>query len=239
MYSVYLDFGLGWEELIKSGISLVLDNTIQKTQTLHKDLKPTSNTARFTIAGDADYINRLLGYNLDIPARIMDDSSAWFVGFIRSNLSTSVKYSIDKINLEIVDSSFRLKKKNDTYFFLENYTLSDPSNKSISIMHQLFYLAGFDDSELDFPLIDKTIPVITDTGDQTNTIEKYVNQLCLEFGYVWNFNDGGFCNLEKVIITDTILVSTVNIDNDTGDMSGELTIDKRRGKKGRLSCYLP
>jgi hypothetical protein len=156
-YEVWINFGAGYVDYTSY---LVGRYPIRRTRELHNDnLMPVTGTCRFSINRNREIVSAFLAATTDPKCLIIKDGAAFFAGTIRRNMDVSIGLlHVDALELECVEPYYRLnKKKITTSFTWANYKISDPLHKNTSILHQLFYLAGFIDAELNFSLIDITL----------------------------------------------------------------------------------
>jgi hypothetical protein len=184
MYRLYLDFGSGWVDYTPY---LVGQYPIKRTRELHNDeLLPVTGTCRFSLNRTPELVSSLLIATTDPKCRITKDGHPFFTGTIRRNIDVSVGLlRLDSLELEAVEPYYRLnKKKITTSFTWSDYKVSDPTHKDASILHQLFYLAGFADDELDFSPIDVTIDRYSVDGtDSAVEIQDLVEKLLRDTVY--------------------------------------------------------
>lgn len=183
-YSLYLDFGSGYVDYTSC---LVGQYPLKRTRELHNDeLAPVTGTCRFSVNRNRALVSSFLAATTDPKCRITKDNQNYFTGTIRRNLDVSVGLlRLDALELEAVEPYYRLnKKKITTAFTWSDYSISNPSNKDASILHQLFYLAGFDDDELAFSLIDVTVDrYVVDGSDSPVAIQDLVEKLLRDTVY--------------------------------------------------------
>ena len=171
--------------------------SILKTQTLHKSLRPTVNYCTFNVT-DKTLANSFLTTTADIPITVQKDAADWFVGIIRHNYDAEIGADFKELKVEAVDKSILLQKKVDTSIAYEGFKVSNPSSKAASVLHQFFYEAGIIDAELDLSLVDKVIDyfVIEQSDDQR--YDKVLADLLYEFGYVYDVGDDGIFTLHDL-----------------------------------------
>jgi len=196
MYRLYLDFGSGYADYTRY---LKGQNPIKRTRELHNDeLHPVTGTCVFSVNRNRALVSSLLAATTDPKCRITKDGQNYFTGSIRRNFDVSVGLlRLDSLELEAVEPYYRLnKKKISTSFVWSDYKISDPGDKEKSILHQLFYLAGFDDSELDFSLIDVAIDrYVVDGSDTAVEIRDLVEELLRDTVYTFVTDANGVLSL--------------------------------------------
>jgi len=189
------DFGTGYED-----ITAHCAGGIERRQKLHKGLKPAISTASFKVV-DITTANKFNTTSADIPCKITKDGSLWFKGLVRKKYRNNIKSTLRDFEVEIVDKGIELKKKIDESFAYGGYKLSDPNNKSNSLLHQIFYKAGFEDAELNFFAIDKTIDFFVVERVEKKRYDEEIQKLLFEYGYVYYFDESGICNLYDLFPT--------------------------------------
>ena len=192
-WSVEVDFGTGFTNLM-AGRHVT---NITKNETLHRELKSTVNYCHFEVT-DKTIANSFLSTEADIPLVIQKDSVDWFVGIIRHNYNVDVGSDFDTLKVEGVDKSITLQKKIDQSLVYENYKVCDPTNKTISILHQLFYEGGFADTDLNLSLIDKTIDYFVVNASDELEYNEVISELLFEFGYVYTMGSDGVAVLHDL-----------------------------------------
>jgi hypothetical protein len=163
MYEVQIDFGSGYVDYTAY---LVGQYPIKRTRQIHNGLKPVIGTCQFALRNNVSLVNQFLAASTDPAAIITHDGAAYFAGTIRKTVKVEVgQLRIEVLECECVDPFYRLEgKKIRTSIVWSDYKVSDPTNKAASILHQLFYLAGFQDSELNLAAIDTTVTKYTVDG---------------------------------------------------------------------------
>ena len=161
-YTIKIDRGAGWQDI--SAFLSVNDFHIpvQRTRQIYSDQKPTTNSAKFAIVPNAqpyaDYValvQQILVAAADVKVWIQKNSADYFTGILRPTFKTSVgPTKVTKQEIECVDCWYYITVRQTLapvgYF---GYKVSNPADKSTSILHQLFYLAGFPDAALNLPSI--------------------------------------------------------------------------------------
>ncbi|OHE63847.1 MAG: hypothetical protein A2001_01410 [Treponema sp. GWC1_61_84] len=183
-YQVEVDFGAGWVD-----ISAYLDGRlpVRRTRAIHRDLKPVVNTARFSIVNNVSLVNQFQAATGDVPVRIHKSGVDYFTGLIRPSHKLRVGLMFpEPFEIECVDGWYSLER---TFvgdpFIMRACAVSNPANKAASILHQLFYRAGFLDASLNLSAITTTIAaysVDTTTGSAP-TYRAVIEKLLGEFGY--------------------------------------------------------
>lgn len=226
-WTVSIDKGSGWEDIT----SLVDYRSIRRRQVCHNGLKPVVDTCRFRLAGGSEcatLVNALLAFAGEyITVKIQKDSSDYFVGLIRNNFSTSVTNTVGKVEIECVDKGFRLDKTIVNNVLYNSYTLSNPTNKSTSILHCLFTAAGFGESEVSFTAYNKTINYFFVSSTDKVKYKDVLANLLHEYGLVYRFNESGVAVLYDVL-NYTLPASPTKISSGaTGDMLTSFVVSKK------------
>jgi len=176
------DFGSGY-----SDITQYTTGAVSKYHILHKDLKAVLDTCTFQIF-DKSVANQFNTATSDINVRITKDSVIWFRGIARPNYQTIVFADMQAFRIEVVELGYLLNKKINSNIKYANYTLCDPANKSTSLLHQLFYLAGISDTDINFTAINKVIDYfVVEASDKVSYIDK-IRELLWEYGYTFYFD---------------------------------------------------
>jgi hypothetical protein len=196
MYRLYLDFGSGYADYTRY---LKGQNPLKRTRELHNDeLHPVTGACRFSVNRNRALVSALLAAMADPKCRIMKDNQNYFTGTIRRNFDVSVGLlRLDALELECVEPYYRLnKKKISSSFVWSDFKISDPDNKSASILHQLFYLAGFNDAELNFTAIDSVVDrYVVDGSDSAVAIRDLVEELLRDTVYTLVTDANGVLSL--------------------------------------------
>ena len=155
-YEVQVDFGSGPQDLTDY---LIGQHPVKRSRSIHSGLKPVIGTCEFMISRDLTVINQFLISSIDPVVTITKNSAAYFKGTIRRTVKVSVgQLRVDALKCQCVDPLYRMDgRKIRTSFVWKNYKICNPATKSQSILHQLFYLAGYTDSELNLSLVDTSI----------------------------------------------------------------------------------
>lgn len=163
MYTVAIDFGSG---AVDCTDYLVGQYPVKRSRSIHNGLKPVIGTCKFALHRNTALINDFLTATTDPEVTILHDGAAFFKGTIRRTVKVDVgQIRVQGIECQCVDPLYRLDSKLlRTSFTWSNYKISDPTTKTASILHQLFYLAGFSDSELNFTAIDTVVDAYSVDG---------------------------------------------------------------------------
>lgn len=191
---VGIDFGAGLVDVTLHCCDAV------KSQRLHNDLHSTVDWCTLTVT-DADVANDLLAADNYCPITITKDTVPWFKGFVRPNYSVQLGAGFDELAIECVDAGILLQKRIETPISYSAYKVCDTANKAASILHQLFYAAGFADGDLSLTTIDTTLAVYAvDPADEL-TYWDALDILCYEHGYVWLVTNAGVVTLVDLFPT--------------------------------------
>jgi hypothetical protein len=205
-FVIQADFGTGLED-----ISQFCSGGIKRTQKLHRNLKPSIDTCEITIY-DETTANKFNTTDADIPVTITKDGSAFFKGIVRPTYKNVVRSSLKSFTCEVTDKGILLQKKIDESFEYAGYTLSDPTSESTSLLHQLFYKAGFSSSEVDFSAISKTIDYFVVERMEKKAYDKEIQKLLWEYGYVYYFDASGVAKLYNMFPTSISATTITNTD---------------------------
>ena len=143
---------------------------IKRTRQLHNGLKPVIGTCSFSIRNSAALANQFLTASADPLVIVTRDGADYFAGQIRRTVKVSVgQLYVDALECQCVDPLYRLEsKKIRTSIVWSGYKICDPTTKTASILHQLFYLAGFADAELNLTAINTVIDKYSVNGVDTS-----------------------------------------------------------------------
>ena len=192
-YSVWLDFGSGF---VDYSSSLYGTRPVRRSRAIYNDLKPVISTVRFSLVKNTSLVTALLTASEDIPVQLFDGASLYFTGYVRPTFKTTVNgaYGLEAVEIEAVDLWYKLDRTVGTTRTITNWAVSDPSNKSISLLHRLFYDAGILDSELSLSAIASVVPAITLTAG-SGTYRSIIEQILAEAGYSARVSAAGVVSL--------------------------------------------
>lgn len=169
-YSIKLSFDSGstWTDY-SALLKLTPENNLSpftRDIKLHQGLKPCSNNlAKFVFRGPIAQIGTLaqqIRITRKVQVKLQVNGVDYFTGYIRRVFSIHRDLvGVKEIECECVDFYYYLKDAIavSTYSAF-NLPVSNPANKNQSLLHQLFYLAGVSDSQLNIPTIGVSIPVV-------------------------------------------------------------------------------
>ena len=223
-YTIELDFGLGW---VDYSSSLYGRNPIRRQRAIYNDLKPVISTVKFQLVKSADLVNQLLLSSEDIPIRILSGGAAYFYGYVRPTIKATVKSSVglEALDIEAVDLWYKLDRAVGTTRVISGWAISNPSSKSVSILHQLFYDAGILDSELSLAAITATIPYLTLTAG-SGTYRSIIEQILAETGYSARVSAAGVVSLYDLgpsTITPALTLSS----GASGNLADGYTVERK------------
>jgi hypothetical protein len=251
-WSVLVDFGAGDVEIG------TYCHDLTKTQRLHNDLRSTVNTCAFTVS-DETVANSFLTSDDFCPVTITKDAAAWFTGLVRPTFSAQVDAGLAGLGVECVDNGILLQKTVETPVYYAGYKVCDTVTPAASILHQLFYAAGFAAGDLSLTTINKTIAYYAiDPADKT-TYWDVISQLCFEYGYVFYCRDDGLFTL--VDLFPTAYASPALVDDDIyhglqvqkqerqyeaarvewhpqRSLSNQLVFEDTTGSDGKTPCHI-
>lgn len=229
-YQVQVDLGSGWED-----ISAYLSGRypVQRSRSIHSaddPSKPVIGTARFSLVRNVTLINRFLTASTPPAVWIKKDGSDHFKGNIRNTHKVRVGLiRAEVFEVECVDAWMRLEKKCTLSTTWTNYTLSNPTTKSASILHQLFYAAGFSDGELSFSAVAITRDRAVFQASDGKTYREIVELILKEIGYSAIVSPSGIVSLYDMgpgsISTSATLTSGAS-----GNIAGGYEIQRNEAK---------
>lgn len=229
-WTVTVDFGAGNVDLMAT--QNVTD--IKKVQTLHKDLYPTVNHCTFKVV-DKTLANSFLTTTAEIPVTIQKGGADWFVGIVRPNYKAEIGADFKEMTVEVVDKSILLQKTIDTAVAWASYKVCNPSIKTASVMHQLFYAAGVIDAELDLTLIDKTLDYFVVERKDKLKYGSTIAKILYEFGYVYNVGDDGIFVLHDLYPSS--IAGGTAVDDDDIETVMRITRNEHKYEGARVIWY--
>ena len=202
-YQIQFDFGTGWVNTE----AVISDLTF--TEVLHKNLKSADDSLKGKLIPTVALLNSLRGAGKsDVPARILEDGSAIFTGYLRKTFNISKTQRLQPVAFEIVSPSNALKKKIKSNLFYTDKYVSDTADTSHSLIHLLLVHSGLSLSDINIPDITHTIPVFS-IEENTITYHKVIEEILFNYGYVLSFDkDGKF--IIKELFPDYEYVDIVN-----------------------------
>ena len=223
-YTVELDFGAGWVDYTSYLYGL---NPVKRRRAVYNDLRPVISSCTFSLVNNTAVVNSFLTTSDAVPCRILKDTAAYFLGYIRPTHKATITstYGLEALQLEAVDAWYRLDAKISATAVYNAATASDPTTKSASLLHQLFYGAGFADAELNFPAIGVTIPALTVTLGK-ETYRTIIEGILAELGYSAYVDESGIVqlyNLAEATITPSVTLSS----GVGGNMADGYILDRR------------
>jgi hypothetical protein len=186
MYNVFVDFqdGAGFNDLnnLPGVRSLIRYAGFKRSQTLHQDLKSAQDTLSFTATFDPVIATKMLTNETDVLVRVLKDGEPYFTGAHRDPGGLEYGQGDNVIRFEVVDRSYLLERQLDEDVSWQDYRVSWPASKGNSILHQLLYLAGVPDSDIDAPAI------LTELADYAASaagpsIKDLLDTLLRQYGY--------------------------------------------------------
>jgi hypothetical protein len=203
--------------------------TFRRTETLWQNLKPVINTCTFQMRRNSTTITKLLTTEKEIDVRIQKNSNGYFRGYIRRNFNISLKQTVEPLKIECVDRGYLLDSTIDTNIQYINYTVSNTSTTSTSIIHQLLALVGFSGATVSPANIAKTIDYFVINARET-TYREAITTLLFEFGYIWYFDGDGVFQTYDFLPTDTTTTKEFGSTSTNKNMIGKLSVDRRRAE---------
>jgi len=155
-YEVQIDFGSGLQDITSL---LVGQQPVKRSWSIHNNLKPVIGTCDFLINRNTTIVNQFLTSSIDPVVIITKNSAPYFKGTVRRTVKVTVgQLRVDALKCQCVDPLYRMDgRKYSLSSVWKDYKICNPSAKNQSILHQLLYLAGYTDAELDLHLVDITI----------------------------------------------------------------------------------
>ena len=216
---VYVDFqdGFGFFDIS----SYVKYDTLEiTTRACSDNFHYAQNEARFSVIYESSLYNKLRTATKDIIVRIVDvydealitTENDFFIttengfylaretgGFIPLFYGRITPTKSRTFNGKLDNTTWQLEAVDDTRVLdvkvgdvcWRNYQIMNPANTSASIVHQLAYIAGLTDVQIDQTV---TIPVTLNAfapPSPEETITDVLGALLFEYGYVLNFNTEG------------------------------------------------
>lgn len=210
MYQVLIDFGSG---AVDYTAYLEGRCPVRRRRAVHNNLKPVISTCKFAFKRSAALVNAFLGASTDPEVTVLMDGGAYFKGTARRTVKVAVgAMAIDALEVECVGPLYRLEgRRCSSSYVWSSYQISNPSNKAASILHQLFYLAGFSDAELNFSAISITVDKFVIDSANTPTYRSLIEGVLRDAVYtVMEGRDGvlSLYDLAPASITPTLTLSS-------------------------------
>lgn len=181
VWLITVDFGSGAVDITEHC------SRLERQLTAHNELRPTVNTATFTVT-DLATSNLFNSGGNDMPVVITKDGVAWFAGEIRPNYDTVMTSHMERLDVECVDSSIKLQEKIDESFVWASYKVCDTVTPAASIIHQLLISAGFSLGDMSLTTIDTTITKFSVARHEDKRFDEEIGDMLYEFGYVLDVN---------------------------------------------------
>jgi len=220
-FEVDLQGGAGWQD-----ISDYVDaKSFVRERSIYNNLKPTINTMRLSINRNATLFNSFFTCQNEILFKATKNTAAYFTGYVKPTFKYSVKSTLQKMNLEIIDNGYRLQRRIMSDITYIGYNVIDTSTTTESIIHKLLTAAGYSAGEINVTSIAKTIDYFTiEKGKQT--YQEAITNLLFEFGYNYYHDESGdFCIykwLQDTISTTDKFQNTGAGKNITGELSASV-----------------
>ncbi len=210
---IEINWGTGvWEDIThaieKGSLSLRTD--------LHRNMKPTTNSASFSIADEPAVMARFIAVNVDCTCRITtDDGVQLFYGFYKRDIDTGIATGLMPGKVEFVDSSYLLKKK-----VSETINLSGTTVGEVTI--RLLQSAGI--SRIAIPPIPNTIDyaIVTEADDETYA--HAIEALLSEYGYVLYFDESDTARVFNLVLEHIPDPERVFSTGSDGNVYGQLKV---------------
>lgn len=230
MFTVSLDFGSGWEDISDR---LAGRRPVERTRAIHADgdpSKPVVSTARFRVARDPTLSNRFIAASASVAVKIAKDSADYFTGTVRDNHKVRVGLmSVEYFEVECVDAWMRLEKKCPLGETWADYAISDPTAKASSILHQLFYAAGFADAELDLAAIAVARDRAVFDASKGRTYRDIIEGILRETGYSAYVDASGIVHLYDLGPAPIVPVATL-ASGAGGNIAGGYEVERKEAK---------
>lgn len=213
MYTVSIDFGAGSVDY-----SAYLEGRypVRRKRAIHNGLKPTISTCRFAMKRNTSLANAFLTASADPVVTILRDGAAYFKGTARRTVKITVGVmALEALEVEVVGPLYRMDSRLCTVSSSwASYTVSNPASKSTSILHQLFYAAGYTDAELDFASIPVTIDRYVIDGTKSTAyrtmIETVLRDVC------WTVYEGPDGILRLYDLAPATITTTADLTSGAG-----------------------
>ncbi len=222
----YVDFGSG-----ESNISdYIISSSFKRTlQLCNEELCYVVNKCSFEIKGSTTLKLQIMNSD-DTTIRITeDDGTAYFKGKVRGTFETKISSQVGNLKVELVDNLDDITATVETVDIWSGYKICDSSNTSASILHQLFYLAGYSSSDLSLVDVDVTIPYFY--LEEDTAVIDIISDLTFQYGQVINCElDGTFKNY-SIYYDDLTTSSYLNNTNIYGELGIKKVEEKYKSVK--------
>ena len=210
-YSVTVNLGAGPEDVSAKLAGRYPVTRFRGVHALDDPCRPVVGTARFALVRDNVLINRFLSSTSPISVTILKDGVAHFKGQIRDTHRVRVGLMrTEAFEVECVDAWMRLEKTCTLSTTWANYQVSNPAVKASSLLHQLFYAAGFADAELNLAAISTAIDRAVFDLSKSRTYRAIIEGILSESGYSARVDAAGVINLYDLGPTSITPVVTLS-----------------------------
>jgi hypothetical protein len=214
MFQIEATFGTGWQDITHS----IKAESLSRRYELHKNLKPTTNSVDFVIADDPGTVTKFLAVNVDTRVRITKDGFPWFTGYYKRAVDVALGTGLESTKVEVVDSSYMLRKKIDKNVWYNNQTVS-------AIVASLLNYAGVQNIQVE--IINKVIDYVVFTEADDQSYSDAINNLLCDFGYVLYFDETDTAKVHNLILDTIPAPSAVYSTGPDGNIYGKLDIKSR------------
>lgn len=227
VWLITVDFGSGAVDITEHCTGL------ERMLTAHNELRPTVNTATFTVT-DLATSNLFNSGGNDMPVVITKDGVGWFAGEVRPDYDTVMTSYMERLDVECVDTSINLQEKIDESFVWSGYDVCDTGSTSTSIIHQLLVTAGYSLSDMSLTDIAHTITTYGVARFEEQVFWDEIDEILYEFGYVLDVNAAGVFIMHEM--HPTSLSTSALTDADTAHMRTQ-SKRRQRWEAVRLTWY--
>lgn len=220
-------FSVGWRDITSE--VLYNDLTIEYNA-CSDNFHYSQNTASISIRHESTLFPLIRDVQGDIRIKIMEGASFLFTGRIPPSKSYTYDGILEVviITLEAEDDIMLLEKAVGDVAY-QNFKIMDGADKPHSIMHQLAYLAGWTDTQIDQTiLIDTTLAAFVPPSPE-DTILDMMDTLLFEYGWVLNINNAGQIAPIQWMLASNTYVYTFDETNIVRELSREETVRKYEG----------
>jgi hypothetical protein len=200
-YTLYLDFGSGWEDFTEK---ILLQEGYVPRVCIGKEGRHEIQTVKVKLQRSAGISARLTQKDDDIPAKLLRDGQLVMTGIVRPyNTSRAVLNRMDPVSLSIMDRSATLEQYVFETKLWTGLSVVDRTDTAKSLIHILFAEAGVENSDIlvDFDR-EESIPYYALSNGEY--ISDRIQEALYEYGLTYRATvDGKFRILD--ISTDTII----------------------------------
>lgn len=202
--SVFIDLqdGTGWRDI--SAEVLYRDFSIDY-KACSDNFHYAQNTCSFTIRHNSTLYPLIRDTQKDILVQIKENTSILFTGRAPSSKLSVYNGILDNtsFSFEATDNMMQLDKTvGDIAYW--SYKIMDSTDIPHSIVHQLAYLCGFTESQIDATISIPTILTVFVPSSPDDTVLEVMDNLLFEYGYILNMsNDDKISPLKWMLSANT------------------------------------